>query len=71
MTVYTLESDMPMFELPGGSQLVFEAIDPTTGAAVAGVSVREVAVYADDLGGGVLDVQDVVPAWTPTEVEGI
>lgn len=71
MTVYTLESDMPMFDLPGGAQIVFEAIDPTTGSAVSGVTVQNVAVYADDLGGGVLDVEDVVPAWTPLEVEGV
>jgi hypothetical protein len=69
VTFYTVESDMPMVDLPGGSLLVFQAIDPTTGAGVSGVDVAEIAVYADDLGGGRIDTEDVVPSWTPLEVE--
>lgn len=71
MTVYTLESDMPLVDLPGGSLIVFEAIDPVTGSAVSGVSVANVAIYADDLGGGAIQIEDVVPSWTPLEVEDV
>jgi len=69
VTVYTLESDMPLVDLPGGSLIVFEAVDPSTGAAVSGVNVTDVAVYADALGGGAIEIEDVVPSWTPLEVE--
>jgi hypothetical protein len=68
MTFWTLESDLPWIELPGETVITFEAIDPTTGSAVSGVSVSEVAIYGDALGGGIVET-DVVPAWTPLEVE--
>jgi hypothetical protein len=45
MTVYTLESDMPRIDLPGTYQLVFEAISDSTGNAVTGVTVSEIALY--------------------------
>jgi hypothetical protein len=68
VTVWTQEADLPWIELAGGMSIRFEAIDPATGSAVAGVSVSEVAIYGDALAsptGGV----DVIPAWTPLEVE--
>lgn len=37
---------MPALELAGGARLVMEAIDPTTGAAVAGVTVDDFVIYA-------------------------
>lgn len=40
---------MAVVELPGGASIVFEAVDPTSGAAVAGVVVNAQAVTAVDL----------------------
>lgn len=71
MTAWTLESDLPWIELAGGMIIEFEAISPTTGAAVANVSVSNVAVYGLDISGQLGAVEDVVPGWTPTEVEGL
>lgn len=39
---------MPWVDLPGEYQFVFEAIDPTTGSAVTGVSVSQIAIYGLD-----------------------
>lgn len=44
---------MPVLVLEGGAQLVLEAIHPTTGAKVTGVTVRDVAItYNPDATGG-------------------
>jgi hypothetical protein len=40
---------MPALELTEHEQLVLEAIDPTTGLAVAGVVVRNFVIYGRDL----------------------
>jgi hypothetical protein len=48
MTVYTLEASMPDILMVGGSFLRFEAIDPTTGLAVTGVTVDTISVYGTD-----------------------
>lgn len=39
---------MPALELTEGESLVLEAIDPTTGAAVAGVTVNNFVIYATE-----------------------
>ncbi len=59
---------MPPLQLPGGSQLRLEAISPTTGAAITGVTVADVAVYGIDISArlGTLLV-DEVPSWVPDE----
>ena len=49
MATDTLVAGIPQLALDGGMSIVFEAIDPTTGAAVSGVVVSNVAIYADDL----------------------
>lgn len=57
-----------MLELPGGMVLQFEAIDPDTGAVVAGPSVSNVAVYSEPLGeSGIVD--RIIPRLTPIETE--
>ena len=39
---------MPQFSaLPYGAQIVFEALDPATGAAVTGVAISNVSIWAD------------------------
>lgn len=49
---------MPWVDLPGGYVLAFEAISPTTGSAITGVTVAEIAVYGVDLNiGGVIEFE--------------
>ncbi len=44
----TLTASMPQFtQLGYNTTVVLEAIDPTTGAAVAGVAVTNVEIWAD------------------------
>lgn len=45
MTVYTLLAPMPPIQVAEGMILKLEAIDPTTGAAVGGVSGRNWNIY--------------------------
>jgi hypothetical protein len=61
--------------LINGMQIKFEAIDPSTGAAVAGVVVSNVAIYADaddgtELGSSttVVDLTAEEPLWAPLPV---
>jgi hypothetical protein len=70
MTVWTQEADMPWIELPGEYIFTFEAISPTTGLAITGVNVSEVAIYGPGLNVGTVD--DVgVPEYTADEVPGL
>lgn len=57
---------MAVVELPGGSRIVFEAVDAATGAPVSGVVVSGQAVTAVDL------TDDNAPAETiaPSPVAG-
>jgi len=51
MTVHTLDAGLPEITLPGGFVVKFEAISPTTGLAISGVSVSAISIYgyqADD-----------------------
>jgi len=48
MTVYTLSASVSSLALVGGSMIKLEAISPTTGAAITGVKVSAVAIYAID-----------------------
>ena len=45
----TLMAPLPSVVLPPGAQIKFEAIDPTTGAAVTGVTVSNIAILGADL----------------------
>lgn len=56
MTFFTEEADMPWIELPTGYYFALEAVDPTAGTAVTGVSVSQVAVYGDQAAGQDVDV---------------
>ena len=62
-----VESDLPWIELPGGWKLTFEARSTTTDAAVANVSVSQVAIYGDSLNLGSV-IERVIPGWVPDEV---
>lgn len=45
MTDFQLLASMPMVTLDNGMTLRFEAINPTTGAAVAGVTITDAILY--------------------------
>jgi hypothetical protein len=45
----TLKAGIPVLALYDGMLVQFEAISPTTGAAITGVVVSNVAIYGDDL----------------------
>jgi hypothetical protein len=48
MATSTLTAAMPVLELTEGESLVLEAIDPSTGLAVAGVVANNFVIYATD-----------------------
>lgn len=52
---------MPSMKLEAGMQLVLEAIDPTTGAAVTGVTATHWAIYGEASAEGSADVVSVGP----------
>lgn len=56
--------------VPGEYIFRFEAIDPTTGGAVAGVSVSNVSIFGENVFIGAVPERKV-PALTPEEVEGL
>lgn len=72
MTVRTLVAGVPQIPLPGLTVLKLEAISPTTGAAITGVTVTDIAVYGIDLSAalGTL-LTDLIPLYTPDEVAGL
>lgn len=49
MVVYTLDAPTTNLQLEGGYYFRFEAISPTTGAAITGVTVSDIAIYGIDL----------------------
>jgi hypothetical protein len=55
--------------IPDEYNVVFEAIDPTTGAPVTGVQVDNIAIFGENVGGGVSERK--VPLLTPEEVDGL
>lgn len=68
MTVRTLTAGTPGLPLLAGYMLKLEAIDPTTGAAVAGVTVSDVAVYGTERASAEVILDDLPPLWIPDEV---
>lgn len=67
MTVHTLQTALPHIPLKAGMVLQLDAIDPTTGAAVSGVTVTRWAIYGDDDSDYSVVGDDVVPPYTPLE----
>lgn len=56
----------PAIPLQNGMVLQFEAIDPTTSAAVSGVAVSEIAIWASNPGGDTAaTLTPVAPLWVP------
>lgn len=48
MAATPLLAPIPIYTLEAGNTITVEAIDPTTGAAVTGVTVSQVTIYADN-----------------------
>jgi hypothetical protein len=44
-----LAASIPPLTLDAGCTITVEAIDPTTGAAVTGITVSNVTIYADNV----------------------
>lgn len=61
MTVYTLQAPMPTLRMVAGMKLRLQAIDPTTGLAVSGVTVAAWTIYGD-VDAGAAGGLDLVPA---------
>lgn len=62
---------MPAIRLASGMKLKLEAIDPTTGAAVTGVTATDWAIYGENVSAETRPLVDLIPALTPNEVEGL
>lgn len=67
-----LQSTMASLPLTDGCRAVFEAINPSTGATVAGVKIINPAIYGIDLSGNERAVgsglEAVTPLWLPEPV---
>ena len=68
-----LQAGLVQVPLTPGCQVVWEAINPTTGAQVAGVTVTNPTVYGRDLTAGAEQgastIADVEPLFLPLPVE--
>lgn len=70
MAYWIEEADLPWMVTPGEYVYRFDAVDPTTGAAVSGVTVRNIAIQGEPQGsGGTLE--RIIPALTPDEIEAL
>jgi hypothetical protein len=49
MTVYTLQASIPPIRLVPGMIVKLEAINPTTGAAITGVTASRWAIYGSEI----------------------
>ena len=57
---------MAVIDLPGGSTIKLEALDPTTNAPVAGVKVNNTTISAIDLS----DTAEETPPPPPSPIKG-
>lgn len=64
MAEYTIAEGFPHIPLTAGMQIKLEAVSPTTGAAVTGVTSSRWAIYGDDESDSALGIEDVVPLLT-------
>lgn len=68
MAHQTLQAGAPNLPLRGGMRLVLEAINPTTDAEVAGVTITRWSIYGHDESDGPPLVSEV-PRWTPEDAD--
>lgn len=67
MATDTFQASLPANDLYPGFQVVIEAISPTTGAAVSGVVITDVALQGDDAN-DTPDLPDPVPTFLPQPI---
>ena len=70
-----LVASMPVLPLTGDCVVRFEAINPSTGVAVSGVTISQATIYAVDVDGDSADAVDsgpfmLVPGPTPAASPG-
>jgi len=64
VTVHTLTAKIPSITIVEGLILKLEAVSPTTGAAVSGVSASRWSIYGQGLGlAGDLELGDLDVTW--------
>lgn len=71
MAVQELLSTLAEVTLSPGFEIVFEAIDATTGLPVTGVTISNAAVYGDvpEAAPGPATFDDTVPLYTPLALD--
>jgi hypothetical protein len=62
----TLIAGIPILDLTQGMTVKFEAVSPTTGAAITGVVVSAASIYGRDITPG--SETDLIPVPTPALV---
>lgn len=62
-----LEAPLPLIKLYAGMIVRLEAFDPSTGAAVAGVTVGNVAIYGEGLDSSTVDTSELAVWLQPRE----
>lgn len=61
---YPVEGPIPVIDLLPNASLTIEAVDPTTGATVAGVSFTAATLYAESISEGELHYLHTPPVLT-------
>lgn len=54
---------MPIIDLEAGAVIVLDAVDPTTGAVVTGVTFSNGILYADGRNAGGAELESPLPHW--------
>lgn len=70
MTAYTLQASLPEMVVVEGMQIRLEAISPTTGLPITGVTATHWAIYGEPLGADIEGVEEL-PAWVPDGDQGV
>lgn len=69
MTAWTTHAGFPNIILTAGMVIKLEAIDPTTGNPVAGVTSSRWSIYGEDI--DTTKLTDEVPYYTPTSAGSV
>lgn len=67
---YPAEGPIPIIDLLPAATITVEAVDPTTGATVAGVSFSNGVLYAEGSPGSAADLEGPTPHWLPVGTGG-
>jgi hypothetical protein len=67
VTVWTLQAGIPDADMKSGMKLKLEAINPTTGAAITGVTATAWAIYGIDVSEELNQLEDLIPRYSDVE----